>query len=204
MNLQLINNETFVNQLIDNITSIGVPKTNISAMFLVGSALYLSNPNDVDVKVIVKNYNPKAEVSRNFVINGIKVQAHYYRFRDWARVKDWKVANFIAESEDMILIYGDDSRFVRYDVTTDKANQEYILDIYDKYLFNYNPDNKKTYQFKEKRVWNFMLFYFKVKNASNELTSLQLEELNNVHQNPSIEYCRPFFEELQGLIKWIN
>lgn len=194
MNLQ----PQFVDELLENIKKIGISQRNIIAIFLVGSGLYLDEPNDIDVKVIIKQYNPKAETLRNFEIGGKKIQAHYYRLSDWEKVKDYKVAYFITESEDMVLLYGDDTEFHRFNLTNNIENQRYVLNIYDKHLFNYDESDTKIHFLGEKRVWNFLLFYYKVVKQSNELTANEKEQIGQAHKGLiGIENCRQKFNELK-------
>lgn len=205
MNLQLktkIESPEFLETLIKNLNGIGVTTSSIQAIYLCGSALYIDSPNDVDLKIMVRSINPKAEILRNFNILGVEVQPHLYTFRDWKRVREYKLATFIAESSDMLLIYGsEDNRFFKHDVTVDVEAQAYLLNIYDRYLFNYKKENKETYEFKPKRLWNFLLFAFKVLNASNTLTPEQIVELNKAHNKEvTLEEYRPLFEEIKSRI----
>lgn len=192
-------NEPFIEKLLVNISKIGITKYNIKCILLEGSAIYLDSFNDLDFKVIVKYYAPKAETLFNFEIDGYKVECCYYTSTDWKKVnQNRKDAQYIVEAPDMIKIYGNDDDFYRHDIVTDKNLQKYILDVYDKHLFNYNKKNKDTYLFKDKRLWNFLLFAFKIQNNSNELTKEQLNILQKAHDlELDKEDYRPLFNQIK-------
>lgn len=199
MNLQL-NQELLKDNILDHLEGIGVPKSTVRAILLCGSALYLDEPNDIDVKVMVRSLNPKAEVLRDFEFDGLKVQTNIYTFKDWALVKNYKNAYFIQEAQDMVLIYGDDTRFERFDVL-EQENKEYLIDIYDRFLFNYNENDKKAYQMPKKRLWNFLLFAFKVENNSNVLTPEQKTLIKQAHNlDFELEDFRDLFNNLKNEI----
>lgn len=201
MNLQEIKTPKFTGKVLAKISGIGIPQNNIEAIFVVGSGLYLDSPADIDLKVIVRRYYVKAEVGRDFLIDGKKVQCHYYTKKDWANIKKYKKdAQYIAEASDMALIYGNDIGVVRHDVLTDKENQKFLIEIWGKHLFEHD-ENSKYYKFAEKRLWNFLLFYNKVINQTNELTAEQLDEMTQAHNGSiTIEMLRPKYEQLKALI----
>lgn len=192
---------TFKERLLQNINEIGIPIASIECILLEGSALYMKRPHDLDFKVILKRYYNKAETIKRFRINGYKVECVYYTFKDWANVTKYKTnAQYIVESKDMICIYGDDSKFVRYDIVSDKELQKYVITIYDKNFFNYE-DNKKTYKMEDKRLWNFLLFAFKLQNNAQNLSEEQTLLLQKAHD---LELTRddyiPLFNELKERI----
>lgn len=199
MNLNKIITDKFKELLIKNLNSIGIPTSNIECILVEGSALYLKKASDIDFKVILKRYNPKAETIKIFNINGFKVECCYYTFKDWSRVINYKKnAQYIVESADMICIYGDDSKFTRFDVINDNELQKYIINVYDHCLFNYEENNKNGYKMKAKRLWNFLLFAFKIQNKSNTLTVDQLSVLQQAHDLViDKEEYRPLFNELK-------
>lgn len=202
MKYREIINDSFIEKLLIKINKIGITKYNIKCILLEGSALYLDSFNDLDFKVIVKYYAPKAETLFNFNIDGYTVECCYYTSTDWKKVhQNRKDAQYIAEAPDMITIYGHDDDFYRHDIVTDKNLQKYILDVYDKHLFNYNKKNKETYLFKDKRLWNFLLFAYKVKNNSHTLSNKQLANLQLAHDGLlTKEEFRSLFDELKELI----
>lgn len=202
MNIDQVITPGFKEELINNINAIGIPTSNIECILLEGSALYLKQPNDLDFKVILKRYMPKAETMRSFDICNHKVECCYYTFNDWANVYKYKKdAQYITESSDMICIYGDDSKFVRHDVVNNKELQKYVLNVFDKNFFNYKEENKNSYKMDDKRLWNFLLFAFKVKNKSNNLTAEQLIKLQMAHDlKIGKESHRLLFNELVTLI----
>lgn len=204
MNLSKIIDDTFKAKLIKNINSIGIPTINIECILIEGSALYLKKANDIDFKVILKRYMPKAETIKQFTINGFKVECCYYTFKDWARVTNYKNnAQYISESSDMICIYGDDSNFRRFDIVNDKNLQKYVIDIYDRNFFNYDKKNKKSFLLEDKRLWNFLLFAFKVQNGSNDLTHEQLSILQDAHDlKIDKETYRPLFNEIKSQLNY--
>lgn len=195
-------NSTFVSKLKKELASIGIVELNIQCMLLGGSALYLENANDIDVKVIVRKYNPKAETARNFSINGKKVDCNFYTFKDWGNVCNYKKAYFIVESPDMVCLCGDDSEFCRHDVTKEPTKAKHVLEVYDKSLFNWSKEGSKGYpKMDGKRLWNFLLFYYKMKNGSNAIDEVQLAEIAKAHDGKKkADDCRPLFEELKQLI----
>ncbi|MFA5575402.1 MAG: hypothetical protein WC994_10195 [Brumimicrobium sp.] len=202
MNLQEIKKPTFINKLLEKIEGVGVPRNNIEAIFVVGSGLYLTNPQDLDLKVIVKRYYVKAEIGRNFVINGEKVQCHYYTKKDWANIKKYKKdAQYIAEAHDMELIHGSGEGVVRHDVLTNKENQKYLIDIWGKHFFEHDPEGK-LYKFDKKRLWNFILFANKVNGQTHEITNAQKLQMDQAHEGLiDIEDLRPTYNSLKALIQ---
>ena len=193
--------ESFVAKLLKELNGIGITTYNIDCIMLEGSSLYLNNFNDLDFKIIVKRYFPKAETLKCFEIDGYKVECCYYTNQDWSKVMNYKKdAHYIMESPDMICVYGDDSNFYRYD-TSNKSIQRYVLNIFDKYFFNYDAKRKGTYQMKDKRLWNFLLFAFKVKNESNALSSAQIEKMQKAHDGDLTKAdCKYLFDELKEII----
>ncbi len=193
--------QSFKKQLIENLNKIGITTSSIECILLEGSALYLQQPNDIDFKVILKRYFNKAEMRRCFFINGYTVECVYYTFDDWANVTKYKSnAQYIVESKDMICIYGNDSKFFRYDVVTNKELQSYIINVYDKLFFNYK-ENDKTNKMSDKRLWNFLLFAFKLQNNDDNLSDEQLELLQKAHDlELNKEDYLPLFNELKERI----
>lgn len=191
----------FINKLLDELERRGIRRNTIECILQEGSSLYLENPNDLDFKVIVSYYNPKAETFSPIVIDGTAVECCFYTPRDWNRVCDYKKAYFIVECPDMKCVYGDDSNFKRYDVLHDKNLQKYIINIYDKFLFNVDPNNKKIQPFKKKRLWNFLLFAYRIKNNSLEVTSTQLNTIQNAHdQKVEVESYQVLFEDIKRIV----
>ena len=157
MDLNKIIKEDFINDLLANLNNIGIPIYNVECILVEGSALYLTNANDIDLKVMLKRYNNKAEMMKSFSISNYKVDCTYYTFNDWSRVLEYKKdAQYIVESPDMVCIYGNDEKFLRFDPVNDKAIQKFVIEIYDKYFFNYKKENKQTYKMDDKRLWNFL------------------------------------------------
>lgn len=201
MNLQEFKKATFINKLLEKIEGVGVPRNNIETIFIVGSALYLTKPSDLDLKVIVKRYYVKAEVGRDFVINGQKVQCHYYTKKDWANIKKYKKdAQYIAEAHDMEVIYGSDVEVLRHDVLTNKENQAYLIDIWGKHFFEHDPEGK-LHKFDKKRLWNFLLFANKVIGQTHEITNPQKLQMDQAHEGLlDVETIRPIYNSLKALI----
>ncbi|MBQ4060412.1 MAG: hypothetical protein IJD46_00140, partial [Bacilli bacterium] len=166
-----------------------------------GSSLYLETENDIDFKVIVKRYNPKAQVLKAFNIQGYRVECCYYTFKDWANIMNYKKAYYLDQCPDMICIYGDDSNFVRFDPVNDKEVRKYLVKIYDEHLFNYNENKKGSYEFKPKRLWNFLLFAYKLTNKSNTLTASQVATMQKAHDlELDKEEFRPLFNQIKGSV----
>lgn len=202
MDLKKIITKEFVEELISNLNKIGITTYNIECILAEGSAIYLDSFNDIDFKVIVKRYNNKAEISQTFEIQGHKVECCYYTFKDWNRIFEYRTnAHYIAESPDMICVYGDDSRFTRYDVINNKDLQKYVLNVYDKGLFNYDENQKKIRRMSNKRLWNFLLFAYKLTNKSNTLTASQVATMQKAHDlELDKEEFRPLFNQIKGSV----
>ena len=202
MKIDQVINESFINEILKHINGIGIATYNIECILVEGSFLYLENAYDIDLKVIVKRYNDKAEMIRSFNISNYKVDCTYYTVRDWNKVMSFKKdAQYIVESPDMVCIYGDDKSFKRFDPVNDKEVQRFVLNVYDKNFFNYDKKNKDTFLMKDKRLWNFLLFAFKVKNKSNELTDTQLELLQKAHDlELKKDDYRPLFNEIKEIV----
>lgn len=202
MELDRLVNESFVNELLNCINSVGIATYNIECILVEGSSLYLKKVNDIDLKVIVKRYNNKAEMIRSFNISNHKIDCTYYTLRDWEKVMEFKKdAQYIVESPEMICIYGNDENFKRFDPVNDKEVQRFVLSVYDKNFFNYDKKNKTAFLMKDKRLWNFLLFAFKVKNKSNNINSFQLELLQKAHDlELKKEDYLPLFNEIKEIV----
>lgn len=195
-----ITNE-FITELISNLESIGYSTNNIECILQEGSSLYLKNYDDMDFKVIVRHINPQAEIEKRFDIQGQTVECVFYTLREWNEVENFKnMIYFIAESPDMKLIYGSDRNFVRHDIVKDNNLAKKVLINYDKCLFNWNEDYKKQgyWQMEEKRLWNFLLFYFKRENGSHKLTPKQLKILQKAHD---LKYSKTMFKDYFNKLK---
>lgn len=210
--LNSIVNERFVDKLLDQMAAIGVARRTVQAIFIEGSALYLENPGDIDFKILVTWHNPKAEIGRSFEIDGYKVECTYYTLAEWNAVDQTaRSFYFITEAPDMILVYGSDLGFKRFDVVSDKALARKVLDIYGKQLFNYQApvrDNGRTMRndadplrLSSKRLWNFLLFAYKIQNGSHKLTAKQMQAVQNAHDGKtSVEDYRRLFAELDATL----
>ena len=205
-NLQNIVDEQFVEDLLQRMHDIGVARKTVMAIFVEGSALYLANPNDIDFKVIVAWHNPKAEIGRSFTIKGYRVECTYYRLTEWNNVdKGKRIFYYVTESPDMILVYGSEVGFKRFDIVADRELARKVYGLYDKYLFNYEPptrparrgtareQEKNPMQMPPKRLWNFLLFAYKLYNNSHTLTEMQLQKVQDAHD------CKSTLEDYRGL-----
>lgn len=201
MDLKELKKNEFIEELLSNLNSIGISTYNVQCILAEGSALYLDNPNDIDLKIIVKRYNDKAETLKIFTIQNYKVECCYYTFRDWASVMSYRKAYFIVESPDMICIYGDDSDFKRFDPVNDSNVKKYIVDIYNDCFFNYSKKKKGSFELNPKRLWNFLLFAYKVLNKSNTLSKEQLATVQKAHDlELDKEEFRELFNEIKELV----
>jgi len=201
MDLSKIITKEFVEELISNLNKIGITTYNIECILAEGSSLYLETENDIDFKVIVKRYNPKAQVLKAFNIQGYRVECCYYTFKDWANIMNYKKAYYLDQCPDMICIYGNDSKFVRFDPVNDKEVRKYLVKIYDEHLFNYDENKKGSYEFKPKRLWNFLLFAYKLTNKSNTLTASQVATMQKAHDlELDKEEFRPLFNQIKGSV----
>lgn len=198
----------FVEELLKNLKSVGVSRESVRAIFIEGSALYLENPNDIDFKVIVKWRNLKAEIGKVFRIKGYRVECTYYTLDEWNRVDQSKrVFYYVTESPDMILVYGTDEGFKRFDVVSDETLARKVYNLYDKYLFNFkaleNTDRRsdeEPMKMPQKRLWNFLLFAYKIINGSHTLTAEQIRAVQDAHDlKTSIEDYRGLLDKLRNM-----
>ncbi len=195
----------FVEALLDEMQKIGVERKSVHAIFIEGSALYLEHPNDIDFKIIVGWYNPKAEIGKPFRVMDCSVECTYYTLEEWNRVdQSRRIFYYVTESPDMILVYGTDEGFKRFDVIEDRDLAKKVLGFYDKYLFNAPPERMRArggeeeYRMPQKRLWNFLLFAYKIMNGSHELSREQMRAVQDAHDlKASIEDYRTLFEELR-------
>ena len=213
-NIGEIVDKNFVATLLEEIQRIGVERKSVRAIFIEGSALYLDNPGDIDFKIIVAWHNPKAEIGKAFRIKGYKVECTYYTLDEWNSVdKSRRIFYYITESPDMILVYGTDEDFKRYDVVKDRDLARKVLGFYDKYLFNAPPKERvrgredEEIRMPQKRLWNFLLFAYKIMNGSHRITEEQMRVVQEAHDlKTSIEDHRALFECLQkeigGIREW--
>lgn len=184
---------------------LGYKRNNIICIYQEGSSLYVKNPHDIDYKVIVHHYNPKAKHHLDFDIYNKRSQATIYTLYDWNNIYKYKKdCLFIAKGMDMKKIYGNDSELTRYDIITNKKFAKLVIEAYDKCLFNYVSANS-IYGYpmmNERRLYDFLVFAYKIKNNSQKLTRKQLKEINMVHdmENPNIEEYRPLFNEISALL----
>ena len=197
----------FVEMLLDEMRKIGVERKSVRAVFIEGSALYLEHPGDIDFKVIVEWHNPKAEIGKAFRIKGYKVECTYYTLAEWNSVdKSRRIFYYITESPDMVLVYGTEDGFKRYDVVRDRDLARKVLGFYDKHLFNVSTTDRMRGRNEEepitmpkKRLWIFLLFAYKIMNGSHTLTEEQMRETQAAHDlNTKIEDYRTLFESLQN------
>ena len=203
-NIGEIVDKNFVATLLDEMQRIGVERKSVRAIFIEGSALYLDHPGDIDFKIIVAWHNPKAEIGKAFRIKGYKVECTYYTLDEWNSVdKSRRIFYYITESPDMILVCGTDDGFKRYDVVKDRDLARKVLGFYDRCLFNAPPKERRGREDEEirmpqKRLWNFLLFAYKIMNGSHRLTAEQMREVQAAHDlKTSIEDHRVLFESLQ-------
>lgn len=182
-----------IETLIKCLNKIGISPYNIICILQEGSSLYVKHPNDIDYKVIVKKLNPVADIEQDFIIGGKKVECVYYTLKEWENVMLEHNAYFITECKDMKCVYGDDSKFKRYDVVNDINVQKYVLGIYDKYFFK-----DSDMYLGDKRLWNFLVFAYKVLNKTDKLTEEQLNLVNKAHDlKLNKDDFRPLFEKLK-------
>lgn len=193
----------FVDELLENLRAIGVSQESIRAILIEGSALYIENPHDIDFKVIVNRENPKAEIGKSFFIKGYKVECTHYTLDEWNNIdRSSRIYYYLTQTPDMILVYGTDEGFKRFDVVADEEIARKVYDIYDKYLFNYDAENARTAKrvrpkMPPKRLWNFLLFAFKRINRSHILTDEQRRLVQDAHDlKLSVESYRGLFKSL--------
>ena len=202
MNIQV--NKTFVRKLLKSLAEIGIKKTDIICILLGGSSLYLNNSKDIDLKVIVKYRDPHVQESRSFDINGTEVDCIYYTLNEWNSIKYRETIYFVTESPDLVTIYGDDKNFIRHDILKDKELARRILENYNRSLFHYQDENI-LYGYNPmppKRIWNFLMFAYKLKNNSHRLTKSQLKEIQKVHDSEvNVGQYEPLFNEISEILK---
>ena len=191
----------FTSELLSNLSAIGYPLNSIICVLQEGSSLYLKDYGDLDFKVIVRSKNENADISRQFDIDGHVVECVFYTLKEWNDiVKYKKMVYFVTESPDMKVLYGSDRNFVRHDVVKDKFVAKRVLENYDRCFFNYVEENKKYgwYPMEDKRLWNFLLFYFKRENKTHKLTQKQLKILQKAHD---LKYQKTMFKDYFNKLK---
>ena len=191
----------FVSDLLYCLDDIGYPASEIVCILQEGSSLYLKDCGDIDFKVVVKNKNSHADILKEFDIEDKRVDCVFYSLKEWNEIAKYKkMLYFITESPDMLLIYGTDKDFVRHDIVKDKELARRVLDNYDKCFWNYQESYKVYgyYPMEEKRLWNFLLFYFKCENKSHKLTQKQLKILQKAHD---LKYSKTMFKDYFNKLK---
>ena len=191
----------FVSDLLYCLDDIGYPASEIVCILQEGSSLYLKDCGDIDFKVVVKNKNSHAEILKEFDIEDKRVDCVFYSLKEWNEIAKYKkMLYFITESPDMLLVYGTDKDFVRHDIVKDKELARRVLDNYDKCFWNYQESYKiyGYYPMEEKRLWNFLLFYFKCENKSHKLTQKQLKILQKAHD---LKYSKTMFKDYFNKLK---
>ena len=82
-----------------------------------------------------------------------------------------------------------------------KDLQKYVINVYDKGLFNYDENQKKIRRMTNKRLWNFLLFAYKLTNKSNTLTASQIATMQKAHDlELDKEEFRPLFNQIKGSV----
>ena len=190
MNIQITND--FITELISRLESIGVSTNDIVCILHGGSSLYLDNYSDIDLKVIVKRHNPYAKEEMSFNIQNMKVDCCYHTVNEWNSVLSKDRSYYVCESVDMKKVIGNDTQLKRYDCVKDQEVRKHLIDVYDKHLFGAEAD------FEEKRLWNFLLFYFKCENNSHRLTQKQLKILQKAHD---LKYSKTMFKDYFNKLK---
>lgn len=191
----------FVSDLLYCLDDIGYPASEIVCILQEGSSLYLKDCGDIDFKVVVKNKNSYADILKEFDIEDKRVDCVFYSLKEWNEITKYKkMLYFITESPDMLLVYGTDKDFVRHDIVKDKELARRVLDNYDKCFWNYQESYKiyGYYPMEEKRLWNFLLFYFKCENKSHKLTQKQLKILQKAHD---LKYSKTMFKDYFNKLK---
>ena len=191
----------FVSDLLYCLDDIGYPASEIVCILQEGSSLYLKDCGDIDFKVVVKNKNSHADILKEFDIEDKRVDCVFYSLKEWNEIAKYKkMLYFITESPDMLLVYGTDKDFVRHDILKDKELARRVLDNYDKCFWNYQESYKiyGYYPMEEKRLWNFLLFYFKCENKSHKLTRKQLKILQKAHD---LKYSKTMFKDYFNKLK---
>lgn len=191
----------FVSDLLYCLDDIGYPASEIVCILQEGSSLYLKDCGDIDFKVVVKNKDSHADILKEFDIEDKRVDCVFYSLKEWNEIAKYKkMLYFITESPDMLLVYGTDKDFVRHDIVKDKELARRVLDNYDKCFWNYQESYKiyGYYPMEEKRLWNFLLFYFKCENKSHKLTQKQLKILQKAHD---LKYSKTMFKDYFNKLK---
>lgn len=200
---ELIISDNFISDLFLQIEhEHNIPRDDIECILLCGSALYFENPHDIDFKVILKNTNNVSQKTLSKLnVQNYTVDCLYYTPASWKSVtKTHYPCQFITESPDLLCIYGSDKKFYRFDILKSKSLKKYIATIWDKYFFNIR--NAKTDNlFTDKRLWNFLLFAYKILNNSHILTEQQKIQLQKAHDGELIkETFIPTYNEVVSKI----
>lgn len=185
----------FVDGVIAELQKVGVIKYNIVCIMHYGSSLYVKHYDDYDFKVIVKHHTPHTKNTVEGKVLNTKIHYVFYTMSEWNNILNERDQCVVAECNEMTCIYGDDSEFYRYDVVIDKEVQKYLVTTYDEHLFNCED---QEFYLGDKRLWNFLLFAFKVKNQSDKLKWRQRHLINKAHDlKLNKEKFRPLFNELK-------
>lgn len=188
-------NKNFVEDLLKELQKVGVIKFNIVCILHYGSSLYVKNYDDYDFKVIVKHHTQHTKNTVETRVANTKVHVVFYTLSEWNNILNERDQCVVSECNEMTCVYGDDSEFTRYDVVHDKEVQKYVLNLFDENFFNCTKDE---FYLGDKRLWNFLLFAFKVRNKSNKLKWYQKHLINKAHDlKLNKENFRPMFERLQ-------
>lgn len=187
--------EKFVPELIKEIQKFGISRFNIKCIWHYGSSLYVKNYDDYDFKIIVKN---RTEHTRNTIETKVldnKVHLVFYTESEWNDILNERDQCVVSECNEMECVYGEDSGLTKFDIIHDKEVQKYVLCLFDEYFFNCIDED---FYLGDKRLWNFLLFAFKVKNKSNRLRLYQKHLINKAHDlKIDKEKFRPLFENLK-------
>lgn len=160
-----------------------------------GSSLYVKHYDDFDFKVIVKKRTEHTGETLEEEILGTKVHLVFYTLTEWQDIMNERDQCVVVECNEMECVYGSDSVFPRYDVVNDKEVQRYVLNLFDEQFFNVKDPEMYL---GDKRLWNFLVFAFKVRNHSNKLSFYQKHLVNKAHDlKLDKEKFRPLFEKLK-------
>ena len=185
----------FVPELIKEIQKCGISRFNIKCVWHYGSSLYVKHYDDYDFKVIVKN---RTEHTRNTIetkVLGSKCHIVFYTQSEWNDIMNERDQCVVTECNEMECIYGSEEGLIKYDVIHDEEVKRYVLILFDENFFNCT---NQDFYLGDKRLWNFLLYAFKVKNKSNRLSWYQRHLINKAHDlKIDKEKFRPLFERLK-------
>jgi hypothetical protein len=137
---------------------------------LVGSSLFFDG-HDLDLIAIIDS---KSQEALRFKWNDCNVEVFLYTLEERNSRSNGKLAFGFDLDPWKVTIYGDSSVLIIHDVLVDKQLRVDVLERYRRRLFERDNPHEKT-------LWNFLAFYYYLKNKNVEFTVEQMETLQKAH-----------------------